>query len=197
MNQIIPALLLFLFSIAPSSGLLAQEEIPYPVKEIDPTSEKFDRVYQLVSKQLYEDALAKMDVYNVHVLQTIEPGFYRVLIGETSYAMKIPGKPIADDEIVELPAVETDEVYQYTTVLGATATIKVATVPDLPEKLTKDQFHVNLSNGKTYLVQIGTMKINCTRCGGFGMTSSINKTKCKNCAGEGHFIKPKMFRVQW
>ena len=99
-----------LFSLSfPASG---EESTPYPVGSIDTSSEKFDLIYNTVADQHYEAEKAALKTYEITILQTISPGYYRVRVGETTYAMEIPlDRPLADDEVIQLPAVETDEVY--------------------------------------------------------------------------------------
>jgi hypothetical protein len=188
---------LFLILLIPVLSLAEEESTPYPLQAIDPDSDKFDRIFQEVAGQLYQAEKDAIKTYDVTILQTISPGRYRVRVGQTVYAAEIPGKPIADDEVVRLPLVETDEVYQYTTVLGANSTIKVAKIVDDPERLTRSQFILLLQAGKHFPIQMGTFKEKCSNCGGFGMISSVSKIQCRVCSGRGGWVRPKMFDVHW
>lgn len=186
-----------ILAVALSAVAEEPEATSYPLRSVDPNSEKFARIYEEVAAQLYTAELDAIDTYNVTILQTISPGQYRVRVGETVYAVAIPGKPLADEEVVELALVETDEVFQYTTVLGATSTIKKAKLAESPEKLSKQQFMLLLEAGQKFPIQMGEEKINCTGCGGFGVTSSVTKVQCKRCRGQGGFMKAIIYSVQW
>lgn len=174
------------------------EPTPYPVRDIPQDSEKFEKIYEVVATQRLEAEMAALKTHEVEILQTISPGRYRVRIGETSYAMEIPiGRTLADGEKVRLPALESDEVYQYTTVFGATATIKVAVVPELPKRMTKQTFLRRLAAGETFEIAMNSEKVRCVVCGGFGYVSSVTKERCRRCYGEGIFEFPKRFLVMW
>jgi hypothetical protein len=180
-------------------SLCAEDEAPplYPVRGIPKDSEKFDRIYNAVADQLVEAEMKLLKKHEVEILQTISPQRYRVQIGDVTYALEIPGKPLPDGEVIMIPVVETEEVFQYTTVLGATSTIKVAAIPEIPKRLTKDQFLMLLEAGKHFDITMGKTEVRCTGCGGFGKKSGLSEEACGRCDGVGIFRVPVYYRVIW
>ena len=187
-------ILLFAFLLC-SSAVAADAPIKYPIRNIPQESEKFFNIYKTVADYLLQKENAKHQTVTVKILQTIEPGFYRIKVGETNYVAKIPGKPKADDTTVEMRLVDTDEVYQYTTVLGAKATIKVVAVPPAPERITPAELIAALKSGKEFLIPIGTQVERCSACAGFG--GNALSGKCRKCSGRGQWKVPQFYSIKW
>lgn len=84
----------------------------YPVRDMDPASEKFQRVIATVAAQHYERQMDELDLHKITVLQSVGDQIYRVSVGSESYVLKIPdGKIHADGEILSLPVLKTEEVF--------------------------------------------------------------------------------------
>lgn len=179
------------------------------MKDIDPKSERFDTIYREVRDLVHKSELRNLRREKerqkpIKILQTLSPGFYRVSVGESYYAMKIPSEsPFADDEIVKSHFVVTENVHTYTTVLGANVTLKIAEAaeePTPPTPITSDEFIDRLRVGETFAVRKGDTEIKCKRCNGFGfpMTGvSGGRPDCGECGGDGKFIAPHFILILW
>ena len=189
---------------------LVPNPVFYHMKDIDSKSERFDTIYREVRDLVHKSELQKLEREKerqkpVKILQTLSPGFYRVSVDGSYYAMKIPSESsFADDEIVKLHFVVTENVYTYTTVLGANATLKIAEAveeePTPPTPITSDEFIGRLRAGETFAVRKGDTEIKCKQCNGFGypMTGLRGgRPDCSECRGDGKFIAPRFILILW
>ena len=182
----------------------------YSVKNIDPASEKFDRIYQRCSKaQLSDDVKNSPNNFKtLKVFQNIADSKYLVHDGTLVYMIDIPGKKMADDVIITIEAIETDDVYQYTLLSdGRTKNVKVLKLQNTakPTAMTKDEFLARLIAGESFKVPNGTEKIRCKGCNGFRRITDTQKMErsadgkiaCPSCDGSGGDIVEKFIVVHW
>lgn len=169
---------------------------PYPVREIPTDSKRFDQIYETVATQELAAAMPKS--IPLKIMQSVKASYYLVTVEDSILGLSVPEdtRTLVDDETVQLPVRYTGEVFQYTSVLGATKTVREIEVAPIPKKITKAEFILALQNGSKFTIQKGEAKDNCSACGGFG-GSTLNKTTCRNCSGRGHFMRKLYFDVIW
>ena len=189
-----------LLTVGMVAQVVAEEVEDYPVKGIDPSSEKFERIYRAVADVDERARKAKQKTYKMEVLSNISEGFYLVRDTDKTYAVKIPGKVIPDDTKVALPFVLTDEVYQYTTVLGGKATVAMLKLAEPVVRLTKKDFIQGLMDGTTITIVLKVGEKGCRTCygsgrvgGGVGVKSKI----CIKCRGSKKQAIMKKYRIRW
>lgn len=200
-------ILIFVLSVCTCPIVFGQS---YSVKDVDITSAKFDRIYQRCSSaQLSEDTNnSPSNFITLKVFQNIEDSKYLVHNGNVVYMIELPGKKIADDEIITIEAVETDDIYQYLSAIGgAKKSVKILKLQKTakPTVITKNEFLRRLMAGESFKVPNGKEKIRCKECNGFrritdtqsGGRSADGKIECPSCNGSGGEIVDKFLLIHW
>jgi DnaJ-class molecular chaperone len=104
---------------------------------------------------------------------------------------------IVDDEVLKLKVTITNETKKYTTVLGASKTIRVMREAKLTPFLTFTQkdFVRRLKKGDSWVLKQFQEK-SCANCFGNGKLSALkNYAKCPDCRGEGSTVID--YTVKW
>lgn len=189
-----------LLSLAYPSLLRSEEAIDYPIRGIDPASDKFSKVYSEVTFAL-EMAKAKSRARSrVKVIQNIAEGAYLVSIGKKNYVMMRHGGILTDDTELDLVVTDTGEVYQYTSVLGAKKTVGI--IKEAEDSLmSREEFISRLKAGESFTLPLKVGERGCKKCYGRGKTggglSGPPARVCTICDGGKKIPITKTFRIQW
>lgn len=194
----VTAIVVFLFAF--SGKLLCEEAIDYPVREIDPESNKFARVYSEVVYAMELERAKSKTTSRVRIIQNISKGLYLASVGDSTYAFIHPGRILVDGEELNIQVVKTGQVHQYVSVLGAKKTVEVIK-KSVDEMMSKDEFLRRLKNGETFTLPLKTGERGCPNCYGRGRTGGwLNgppAITCEKCGGRKKIPIIKKFRVRW
>ena len=106
-------------------------------------------------------------------------------------------KTLTDGEKFLKSIEETEEAYQYTTTLGAKATVKVCRLAGTGDEytpLTMEQFVTLLKAGETWDVTVTQITKACGFCGG---AKTVNGAKCPQCKGVGGDAIQRTISIRW
>lgn len=215
----LPTVTAFAFGVAVLVTSLGQEEdtINYPIRDIDQSSAKFDRLYNSVAdaeKKRIEEIRKKEEPQpsRYKFLQNLGGGKYLVKHSatEVDYLLNLATHhdKITDGETLLIKTEKSREVYKYKTVLGATRTIgiiRVYTPPPPVKRITKTMFVEKIKRGAHYDLEIKTGTRTCTTCGGNGQftdgpvrAGQLSKTiSCGTCNGQKKEPVYKWYRIRW
>lgn len=173
----------------------------YPMRDIDQSSEKFRRIYETVAEADYQTRLKQQTSYTVEILQSIGKGLFRIREGETYYALRLPDERLYPDGTkLQLPIIPTSEVFQYKTVLGATATLAVVELAPRIDRISKADFVAGLKNGKSMTIALRVGDRGCRTCYGSGrLIGGLGEESrtCPDCQGSKTEAIMKAFRIAW
>ncbi|MFK5920893.1 MAG: hypothetical protein QM496_01835 [Verrucomicrobiota bacterium] len=167
---------------------------------MDFSSDKFERVYQAVADVDEITRQEQVQKYSVEVVSHVEGNLYLVRGKDKTWAVKIPGKRLTDDTVVKLAVKISDEVYEYTTVLGGKATVGVLLVDPPIVRLSKRAFIQGLKAGAEMVIPLRVGKKTCPSCGGRGRHGGgVGKPSrmCGQCKGEKKVDLYKRYRIKW
>ncbi len=210
-----------LFAVASCSTAIAED---YQMSTVPVDDPRWGRILALVNEQTANRAAAAAesgDEKTIEIVQFIEGTSYlammrtpQQLAGSVARAMGTtfvpagewstvrldlpPGSSrLADGEKMLKSVEDTGQLFEYTTALGANATVKVfrlaGTSADL-QQLTKDQFLERLKAGKTWTVTVPQVTSRCSFCRGAKFVSGAPCPQCKGVGGE--FVE-RIVNITW
>lgn len=104
---------------------------------------------------------------------------------------------LADGEKFLKPIEETPETFEYTTTLGAKATVRVCRIAGTGNQhapLTMEQFVARLRAGETFTLTVTQVTTVCDFCRG---AKVINGGECRKCEGKGGATIERNLTVRW
>jgi hypothetical protein len=104
---------------------------------------------------------------------------------------------IADGEKMVKSIEDTGQLFEYTTPLGANATVKVFRLAGMSEEfrqLTKSEFLERLKAGKSWTVSVPQITKLCGFCRGAKVLSGA---PCPQCKGDGGDIIERIVNIMW
>lgn len=203
----------------------AQQAQVYSIKEVDPTSEKFETILKAVDHEQFSTLIKEHPLSEIKIQQHISGAAYLINLAKADkvYYLEIPTDSVfPDDKLIQACVDKTNEVYQYTSVQGAkksVAKLKLLIAIDInqeteqalahkkelkilawPRKITKDELLTRLQAGEIFPVRI-PRSIKCSVCLGFGHKSDkTNMTKdiqCSSCGGQGSVTVEDIYKIKW
>lgn len=136
------------------------------------------------------------------VTQTLSPGEFLVKHGGALVHVSAPGLAVADGALIAGDLTPTGGLHTYTTVLGASATVRSFLFHPVPVHLTPETFTQSLQAGETFIIEHQSpASVPCDACQGWGRTSGPKagtpKQPCTTCKSTGKLRASNMILVVW
>ncbi len=216
--------LVFVFLTLAASVVLHVRAEEYPMGDIPSNDQRWKKVLGQINASRLEKAgkaektAAKL---TVEILQHIDGSSYLARIrtpvglaesaasgisrggtavgGWETVRLDLPKSSLvyADGETFLWPIETTGAMFQYTTALGAKATIKVCRIVGTGaeyDRLTMEEFVSKLKAGETWEIAIDQVTTQCKFCRG---AKELNGGVCRQCDGKGGETIRRHFRVRW
>jgi len=163
------------------------------VSKVGNDKSKLIKAFNLIKENHKSRAVRKFKV-----VQRLDSRRFLISVsdGINGLLITLTDKGVVDGEQIEVNGVEkTNEIYEYTTVLNAKATVGVFKELGVVVDLTQDEFIKRLKNGEVWMIW-RFEKNNCTYCGGDGVAGTpANEKPCKDCDGKG--FRSRDLLVRW
>lgn len=176
--------------------------IPYEMRGVLISSEKFAKVLFFVNKTLIDDYRRehRRNLIECRVMEVGKDG--RILCQAGDRVILVRGvhlsRPIADGDVLDLSLKATGETFSYITVAGSKSTVHVLEASHEPNPMTMEEFVENLKAGETYPMTTGERDTPCVACAGTGQGNmKAGNVRCPTCGGSGRMDGPVYYRVYW
>jgi hypothetical protein len=200
---------LLAFAVVALSSSLASPAVAedYPMWEIPLEDPRWEKILLVVNSAILDAAdRAKKEAPErwVKILQHINESSYLAQIKPTggeweTVRLELPEnmRILADGETFNSPLELTGQMFQYTTALGAKATVKVCQIPGTGtafRKMNMEQFVSRLKAGETWEIVMDQVTTPCRFCRGAAI---VNGGSCRQCDGKGGQTIQRNLKVCW
>jgi len=182
--------------------IIPRNGIPYEMRDVEISSEKFAKVLFFVNKTLSDD-FRRQHLQNLIECRVMDIGKDgQILCRAGDRVILVRGvhlsRPIADGDVLKLSLKATGETFSYTTVLGAESTVHVLEATHEPDPMNAEEFVAKLKAGETFPMTTGERNTPCVACRGTGQGDmKSGNVRCPTCWGSGRVDGPVYYRIYW